>query len=406
MKFCVQLFERCQAWVSLSFTLGVRSFNRQFRRQRLQYQAPEPRLVKMWCNQDGYSPCALQLAETLAFLPHRRANRTFSQEAQMSNRIGLDPALFSDSAIQTDTREVISLVEQVMGALPPTQSRDPKEVREERRKGGGSLPLPPFSDNAVMRTIPGPGGDISLRIIAPENPTGCFLYFHGGGWTLGSADGQDPLLEAVAKHANLACISVEYRLAPEDPYPAGPDDCEAAALWLATNAKSEFGTDRLLIGGASAGAHLAAVTLLRMRDKHNAQPFCGANLTYGSYDLNMTPSMRNWGDRPLILTTPLVKWFCDNFLPPEQYDATARMDPDISPHYADLSGMPPAHFMVGTLDPLIDDTLFMHGRWIAAGNEAVLDIAPGGIHGFNAFPCELTTEMNAKAIAFLASTGT
>lgn len=323
----------------------------------------------------------------------------------MANWTHLDPALFSENSVAADTRAVIDAVEKVMGALPATETRDPKELREERRKGGGSLPLPPLSDLAVIRSIPGAGGDIPLRIIAPERPDGCFLYLHGGGWTLGSADGQDPLLEAVAKHANLACISVDYRLAPEDPYPAGPDDCEAAALWLAKNAMAEWGTERLLIGGASAGAHLAAVTLLRMRDKHGVQPFCGASLTYGCYDLNMTPSMRNWGDRPLILTTPLVTWFCDNFLPPDTYDAKTRTNPDISPLYADLSGMPPAHFQVGTLDPLLDDSLFMYGRWTAAGNEAHLDIAPGGIHGFNAFPCELTTEMNAKAIAFLASTG-
>jgi acetyl esterase/lipase len=317
----------------------------------------------------------------------------------------LDPALFGEGAIAEDTRAVVTAVEEIMGALPPTEKQDPKKLREERRKGGGSLPLPPLSDNAVTRAIPGPGGDIPIRIIAPENPDGCFLYLHGGGWTLGSADGQDPLLEAVAKHANLACISVDYRLAPEDPYPAGPDDCEAAALWLAENSKSEFGSERMFIGGASAGAHLAVVTLLRLRDKHGHQPFCGASLNYGCYDLNMTPSMRNWGDRPLILTTPLVHWFCDNFVPPEKYDTEARRHPDISPLYADLTDLPPAHFLVGTLDPLLDDSLFMYGRWTASGNEAVLDIAPDGIHGFNAFPCELTSEMNAKAIAFLASTG-
>ncbi len=323
----------------------------------------------------------------------------------MIDSTALDPALFREDAISEETAEVARQVEEIMRTLPPTETRDPKELREERRNGGGTLPLPPLSDKAVTRSIPGPAGEISLRIIAPENPEGCFLFLHGGGWTLGSADGQDPLLEAVVMFANLACVSVEYRLAPEDPYPAAPDDCEAAALWLAENARQEFGTERLLIGGASAGAHLSAVTLLRMRDRHGRQPFCGASLIYGAYDLNMTPSMRNWGDRPLVLTTPLVEWFTDNFVPPATYDMARRRDPDISPLYADLADMPPAHFMVGTLDPLLDDTLFMYARWIGAGNQADLDIAPGGIHGFNAFPCALTTEMNAKAVGFLANTG-
>ena len=323
----------------------------------------------------------------------------------MANWTHLDPALFSEDAISEETRAVAKMVEEAMNAMPKTEEQEPAKLRADRREGKGSLPLPPLSEDAVVRTIDGPGGPIELRIIAPEKPDGVYLYLHGGGWTLGSADGQDPLLEAVAKHANLACISVEYRLAPEHPYPAGADDCEAAAVWLTRFAKEQFGTERLIIGGASAGAHLAALTLLRLRDRHDLKPFCGADLTYGCYDLNMTPSARNWGERRLILTTPMIKWFADNLLPPDDYDTIGRMHPDISPLYANLKGLCPAHFLVGTLDPLLDDTLFMYGRWTAAGNEAQLDIAPGGIHGFNAFPCELTTQMNAKSIEFLKSVG-
>ncbi len=329
--------------------------------------------------------------------------------AQIGDQIGewttLRPDLFSPEKIDEETKAVIEMVEAVMETLPPTETQVPAQIREDRAKGGGALPAPPKSEMAVERTIKGPAGDITLRVLAPENPDGVYLYFHGGGWTLGTADGQDPLLEAIAKHANLACVSVEYRLAPEDPYPAGPDDCEAAALWLVENARAEFGTDRLIIGGASAGAHLSAVTLLRLRDKHQLSPFCGVDLTYGAYDMNMTPSTRNWGERKLILSTPLVQWFADNFLPPEKYNAKARRHPDISPIYADLAGLPPAHFIVGTMDPLLDDTLFMYGRWIASGNDATLAIAPGGIHGFNAFPSKLTTEFNAKLLEFLNTIG-
>jgi acetyl esterase/lipase len=102
------------------------------------------------------------------------------------------------------------------------------------------------------------------------------------------------LLHTLATRAHLAVASVDYRLAPEHPFPAGPDDCEAAACWLVEHAQREFGTSRLLIGGESAGGHLSALTLLRMRDRHGAaDAFCGANLVFGAFDLGMTPSQRN-----------------------------------------------------------------------------------------------------------------
>ncbi len=315
------------------------------------------------------------------------------------------PTTFLDDAITEETQGIIQLVGDMAAALPRTEEQDPKKLRQARREGRGSLPLPPLSDRAETLTIKGPGGDITLRLIVPSQPKGALLYLHGGGWTLGSADGQDPLLEAIADRAGLAAISVEYRLAPEDPYPAAPDDCEAAALWLASEAAARFGTDRLLLGGASAGAHLAAVTLLRLRDKHQFMPFCGVNFDYGCYDLTMTPSMRNWGERNLILDTKLVSWFVDNYVPPGQYDEAAIRAPDISPLYGELTGMPPARFQVGTMDPLLDDSLFMHSRWIAAGNQATLDIAPGGIHAFNAFPSKLASEFGSRALRFLTETG-
>ncbi len=107
---------------------------------------------------------------------------------------------------------------------------------------------------------------------------------------LGAPHHHDLKLETMADRLEIATVSVEYRLAPEHPYPAGPDDCEAAALWLVENAAARFGTDLLMIGGESAGAHLCVVTLLRMRDRHGYSGFVAANLTYGMYDLAMTPS--------------------------------------------------------------------------------------------------------------------
>jgi len=228
-----------------------------------------------------------------------------------------------------------------------------------------------------------------------------YLHLHGGGWVLGSSHQQDVGLWRLANEAQVAVVSVDYRLAPEHPYPAGPDDCEAAALWLVESAAREFGTERLVIGGESAGGHLAAVTLLRLRDRHGvADRFVGANLVYGAFDLSMTPSQQRWGDRNLVLSTPIMAWFYDCFLPGHATDG--RRDPDISPLYADLAGLPPALFSVGALDPLLDDSLFMSSRWRAAGNDATLLVYPEAIHGFNAFPLAVSGLANTAQWEFVA----
>jgi len=234
-------------------------------------------------------------------------------------------------------------------------------------------------------------------VIAPAQPRGIYLHLHGGGWVLGGADMQDPILERIADNTGQAVVSVEYRLAPEHPYPAGPDDCEAAAVWLVHHCKSEFGTDVLTIGGESAGGHLTAVTILRMRDRHGYTGFHGANIVYGAFDLSMTPSQHRFGNTRLMLRTIDIEQFYNAFLPA----STDRRTSDISPLYADLKGLCPALFTVGTKDALLDDSLFMHARWVAAGNEAELAIYPGGAHGFTLFPNTLSRAATAKMDAFL-----
>jgi acetyl esterase/lipase len=241
------------------------------------------------------------------------------------------------------------------------------------------------------------GNTISLRVIKPAKPRGVYLHFHGGGWVLGGADLQDPMLERIVDNTGLAAVSVEYRLAPEHPYPAGPDDCEAAALWLVQNVAKEFGTDLLTVGGESADAHLSAITLLRLRDRHGFAGFRGANLVYGAFDLGMTPSQRAFGSKRLLLRTIDIQQFYNAFLP----TVMERRVADISPLYANLKGLCPALFSVGTADALLDDTLFMHGRWIAAGNPAELAIYPGAAHGFTLFAGRQAETATARMDAFL-----
>lgn len=303
---------------------------------------------------------------------------------------------------RTEVRTFNDMVEQLLAGAPSVHTIDPVETRQARAEGRGTFPKPEVVAEGVNRTIAGPdGSEIALRTFVPPGDVGgVYLHIHGGGWVLGSSTQQDVGLWRLANEAGVAVVSVDYRLAPEHPYPAGADDCEAVALWLAKAAGDEFGADRLVIGGESAGAHLAAVTLLRLRDRHGiTDPFVGANLVYGAFDLSMTPSQRSWGDRNLVLSTPIMAWFYDCFLPGLTTDE--RRDPDISPLYADLAGLPPALFSVGTLDPLLDDSLFMSARWKVAGNEATLRVYPDAIHGFNGFPLGVAELANAAQWDFV-----
>jgi acetyl esterase/lipase len=303
-----------------------------------------------------------------------------------------------------ETRAFNAELERQLATRPPLHTVPVEQTRRERRDGGGIFPPPVYlPERARDLTIQGRGGQIGLRVIAPESAAavGAYLNFHGGGWALSAADLQDVLLAELADATSLCVVSVDYRLAPEHPFPAGPDDCEDAALWLLREGFAELDVPAVAaIGGDSAGGHLSALTLLRLRDGHGITgAFAAANLIYGAFDLSMTPSQRNWGDRYLILSTPIIQWFGDHFL--QSLDAEARRDPGISPLYADLRDMPPAVFTIGALDPLLDDSLFMEARWRAAGAPTELRVWPEAIHGFNAFPLKVTAAARAEQYAFL-----
>ena len=295
-----------------------------------------------------------------------------------------------DEAALAEAREFNAELERVLAKQRRVCDVPPEETRRAKREGRSIWGAPVYLPQARNLTIPGRAGDIRLRVLAPEGQaTGVYFHIHGGGWVLGRCDEYDERLWSIVEATGLCAVSVDYRLSPEHPYPAAPDDCEDAARWLLERGLEELkAPHRLAIGGESAGAHLAVVTLLRLRDRHGIRDaFRAANLVFGVYDLTMTPSQRNWGERNLVLTTPIMEWFGRQFIGDRNDEALRH--PDISPLYADLRGLPPALFTVGDLDPLIDDTLFMEARWRTAGNETELRIWPECIHGFTAFPLAL-----------------
>jgi acetyl esterase/lipase len=285
-----------------------------------------------------------------------------------------------------DSREeTLAFNEQIrtlMAGLPPIERVAPELTRRSRYEGTGIFGLPEFLPQARWEEWDG----VRVRVLAPPEPRGTYLHLHGGGWTIGAADLQDPLLWLFAEHANVAVASVEYRLAPEHPFPAGRDDCVTAARYLPRSGLP----DPYLIGGESAGAHLSVLTLLEV------DHFAGANLMYGPYDLSGTPSRRRYRDA-LVLTDENMEWFTQLFLP--GVDAEGRRDPAISPLYADLDGVPPALVTVGELDPLLDDSRFLAALW---PNACELRVYAGGAHGFNAFPLAIARDANEAQVRFLA----
>jgi acetyl esterase len=252
----------------------------------------------------------------------------------------------------------------------------------------------------TVKYIPGPAGNLALRIFKPDTIRAVVLDIHGGGWSLGTAASDDMQNDNMARTCKVAVVSVDYRLAPENPFPACINDCKAAAKWLVSNAMKEFGTDKLFISGASAGGHLGAVTTLYIRDSlHAIEKVRGVNLIYGNFDLSRTPSCRMATDSTLLLT----KKYLDetNELVFHGWNKEQLRNPQYSPLYADLKNLPPALFTIGTADPLIDDTYFMEARWRLAGNKTFLAVYPESSHAFNLFPSQMAIAANEKMFQWI-----
>ena len=226
---------------------------------------------------------------------------------------------------------------------------------------------------------------VPLRIVRPRGPVaGVILDIHGGGWVIGNPQMNDVLNAGYAAACNAIVVSVDYRLATRATLPMLMDDCLVATRWLLRNGLPECAGLPVVMIGESAGGHLAAATLQRLR----AEPallrrFAGALLYYGVFDLAGTPGVHAAGPDTLVLDGPrMVSGL--RLLTPGMDDA-ARRAPALSPLYGELSGMPPALMIAGARDPLQDDTLELARRWreVAAVDLQILPEAP---HGFIHFP--------------------
>jgi len=247
-------------------------------------------------------------------------------------------------------------------------------------------------------------GDIRLHVFVPDGPVrGVMLDLHGGGWAAGAPEDDDTFNDQMARACQLAVAGPEYRLVPEATIAGQIAECVAVAEWLAANAAAEFGSDTLFIGGISAGAYLAAATLLQLRAAGSPAfaKFAAVRLDCGPYDLGMTASAYLPDSHSPVLPHYWLVSFVDMGLP--GYSASQRRTPELSPMLNDLSGLPPALFTVGNLDPLRDESVLMAQRWQLAGSPADLDVWPEGDHAFSNMATPLGDLAVARTTSWITS---
>lgn len=244
------------------------------------------------------------------------------------------------------------------------------------------------------RMVQWKGYSASLRILQPAGEVrGVYVDYHGGGWAIGTAAMDDRVNARIAADCGLIVVSVDYTMLPDTDLHGMIAQCAAAADWVFEHAKAEFGVTDVFIGGESAGAHLAACTILRLRDtRYDFGRLRGAVLFYGPYDLSCTPSVRSARRDTLVLDGPAMTSGIAKLLPGKTEGE--RRDPAVSPLYADMARLPPAVLLCGTIDPLIDDSRLMAERWSAANGNASLIVVPDAPHAFNRFPTRVASRTN------------
>jgi acetyl esterase len=270
------------------------------------------------------------------------------------------------------------------GDTSVTASSSPEEARARNRAGAQALAGPRRPMAAVERLeIPGPGGAIPARLYVPHglpaSPQPLIVHFHGGGWVIGSLDTADGVCRFLSTSVGARVLSVDYRLAPEHPFPAAVEDAFAAFRWAAVRAP-ELDSDpsRIVLAGDSAGGNLAAATSLLAAALGEHRPAMQL-LLYPVTDAVGGQRSRDLFADGFLLTRTDMDWFEAHYLP----DESALRDPRVSMlRAADLSGLPPTHVATAGFDPLRDEGELFAVRARAAGVRTVLHRHPGLIHGF------------------------
>jgi acetyl esterase len=291
--------------------------------------------------------------------------------------MALDPATVALDPQAKALLEMIALAGRIpYSEITPSQARAQFMELCRRTRKAGEWPV-----STRDLDLPGPDGAIGARLFRPRDagsaPLPALAFFHGGGWCIGDLDTHDPVCRQLASAADCAVLAVDYRLAPENRFPAAVEDCFAALRFLAgEGAALGIDSSRIAVGGDSAGGNLAAVAALMARDA--SLPLKAQILIYPATDFSRErPSHEDYAEG-FLLTRESIAWFGGNYV-----SSSAHRDWRASPILApDHRGLPPAIVIVGECDPLRDESRDYAETLVAAGNEASFHLYPGMIHGF------------------------
>ncbi|MGI9324232.1 MAG: alpha/beta hydrolase [Pseudomonadales bacterium] len=301
--------------------------------------------------------------------------------------------------LDPDTKQLLDMLSEM--GMEDFSTMTPEQAR------GLPLMAPPGSPTAVAsvedRSLATGAGNIPVRVYQPESPSGAGLvYFHGGGWVVGNLDSHDETCRRLCAGAALAVVSVDYRLAPETPYPGPLDDCFAATAYVAHNG-TEFGIDpqRLAVGGDSAGGNLAAAVALKARDRQGPE-LAFQLLIYPVTDADFKrPSCIENADG-YFLTTRAMQWFWDHYVP----EPARRKEAYAAPLQAEnLANLPPALVQTAEFDPLRDEGEAYVARLRTAGNQVSHSRYDGLVHGFFGMQDAVAAARPAMAEALAALRG-
>ena len=278
--------------------------------------------------------------------------------------------------VQPDAAILLELVEEL--GLPPLETLSVEEARAQAVAMAAERPPGPQVGEVVDGTLPGAAGPLTYRLYRPANagPHPIIVYFHGGGWVLGSYDSDDPFCRDICVRSSAIVVSVDYRHAPEARFPAAVDDGFAAVRWVAANAAALGGQPaRLAVCGWSAGGNIAAVVCQLARDAAGPR-IAGQVLVTPVTDCDFTRASYVANGEGYGLTAAMMRWFWDHYAPEDH-----RRRPTVSPlRAADLSGLPPALVVTSEFDPLRDEGAAYAAAMEAAGVDARHLDCRGQIH--------------------------
>jgi acetyl esterase len=267
---------------------------------------------------------------------------------------------------------------------PPLETLSPPEARDAMLRARALLaPDPPEVAEVRDLRIGGAAGTLGARLYRPRGAKAGdtlpgLVYFHGGGWVIGDLETHDTVCRELSNAAGAVVVSVDYRLAPEHPFPAAPDDAIASTRWIAEHARDlGIAADRIGVGGDSAGGNLALVAAIALRGSLPS-PLRHMLLFYPAVDAGMQrPSITRNAD-VLPLTRAAMDWFYSHYVPQQ----TDRRDWRLSPLGYELRGLPAAHVLTAGYDVLCDEGLALADALAAAGSSVTRSHFPGHFHGF------------------------